>query len=66
MVTKPSTFYTIRFSDCDPFGHLNNSKYLDYFINAREDHLKENYDIDLKDWALRGLGFVVSRHGRHL
>ena len=62
MVTKPSTFYTIRFNDCDPLGHLNNSKYLDYFINAREDHLKENYGIDLKDWALRGLGFVVSRH----
>jgi YbgC/YbaW family acyl-CoA thioester hydrolase len=62
MVTKPSTFYTVRFNDCDPLGHLNNSKYLDYFINAREDHLKENYDIDLKDWALRGLGFVVSRH----
>jgi YbgC/YbaW family acyl-CoA thioester hydrolase len=62
MVTKPSTFYTIRFNDCDPLAHLNNSKYLDYFLNAREDHLKENYGIDLKEWALRGLGFVVSRH----
>lgn len=62
MVTKPRTFYTIRFNDCDPLAHLNNSKYLDYFLNAREDHLKENYGIDLKEWTLRGLGFVVSRH----
>ena len=29
----------IRFPDCDPFNHLNNSKYIDYIINAREDHL---------------------------
>src|SRR6266567_8959917 len=62
METKPSTFYTVRFNDCDPLGHLNNSKYIDYFLNAREDHLKASYGIDLKEWASRGLGFVVSRH----
>jgi YbgC/YbaW family acyl-CoA thioester hydrolase len=62
METKPSTLYTVRFNDCDPLGHLNNSKYIDYFLNAREDHLKESYGIDLKEWASRGLGFVVSRH----
>jgi len=62
MVTKPSSFYTVRFNDCDPLAHLNNSKYLDYFLNAREDHAKEHYGIDLKEWAARGLGFVVSRH----
>jgi acyl-CoA thioester hydrolase len=27
----------VRFQDCDPFGHLNNAKYLDYFFNARAD-----------------------------
>ena len=62
METTPSTFYTVRFNDCDPLGHLNNSKYIDYFLNAREDHLKASYGIDLKEWASRGLGFVVSRH----
>ena len=62
MVTKPSSFYTVRFNDCDPLAHLNNSKYLDYFLNAREDQVKEHYGIDLKEWAGRGLGFVVSRH----
>jgi len=62
METKPRTFYTIRFNDCDPFGHLNNARYIDYFLNAREDHLKEHYNIDLKEWAAKGIGFVVSRH----
>jgi acyl-CoA thioester hydrolase len=62
MEKNPRTFYTIRFNDCDPFGHLNNSRYIDYFLNAREDHLKEHYNIDLKEWALKGIGFVVSRH----
>ena len=62
METNPRTFYTIRFNDCDPYGHLNNSRYIDYFLNAREDHLKEHYSIDLKEWAAKGIGFVVSRH----
>jgi YbgC/YbaW family acyl-CoA thioester hydrolase len=33
----------IRFQDCDPFGHLNNARYIDYFLNAREDHLASYY-----------------------
>ena len=58
----PQSAYTVRFNDCDPFGHLNNSKYIDYFLNAREDHLKEHYGIDLKVWAQQGQAFVVSAH----
>lgn len=50
----------IRFQDCDPFNHLNNSKYIDYFINAREDQLIENYDLDIYKVAFKqGVGWVV-------
>lgn len=35
----------VRFQDCDPFNHLNNSKYIDYFLNVREDQLAEHYDL---------------------
>lgn len=50
----------IRFSDCDPFNHLNNSRYIDYFINAREDHLAE-HGFNLYQLAIeKGLGWVVS------
>lgn len=62
MEKMPISAYTIRFNDCDPMGHLNNGRYIDYFLNAREDHLKDHYDIDLREWAGRGIGFVVSHH----
>jgi thioesterase-3 len=39
--------YKVRFQDCDPFNHLNNSKYLEYFMNAREDQILENYNLDI-------------------
>jgi len=51
----------VRFQDCDPFNHLNNSKYIDYFINAREDHLLENYNLDIYTMALKeGVSWVVA------
>lgn len=37
----------VRFPDCDPFNHLNNAKYIDYIINAREDQLLQYYDFDI-------------------
>ncbi|GAB1858571.1 acyl-CoA thioesterase [Flavobacteriaceae bacterium MHTCC 0001] len=37
----------IRFQHCDPFNHLNNGSYIDYFMNHREDALIENYDLDI-------------------
>jgi acyl-CoA thioester hydrolase len=52
---------TVRFQDSDPFNHLNNAKYLDYFMNAREDHLIENYGIDPYEIAMKeGVGWVVA------
>lgn len=37
----------VRFHDCDPFNHLNNSRYIDYIMTARGDQLLENYDFDI-------------------
>jgi len=54
---------TIRFTDCDPFNHLNNSKYIDYFFNMREDQLLIEYDFDLqKITRERGLAWVVAQN----
>lgn len=53
----------IRFPDCDPFNHLNNSKYIDYIINAREDQLLDFYDFDLYKLALQeGKSWVVAQN----
>ncbi len=63
IVKIPTKVYPIRFQDCDPFRHLNNSKYLDYFVNAREDHLMEYYDMNLATIAVKmGVSWVVSMH----
>ena len=59
---KLQTYYTVRFNDCDPFSHLNNSKYIDYMLNAREDHLSQFYNIELGDFHKQGFGWVVTNH----
>jgi YbgC/YbaW family acyl-CoA thioester hydrolase len=56
------TYYTVRFNDCDPFGHLNNSRYIDYMLNAREDHLSQFYKIELGHFHKQGYGWVVTNH----
>jgi len=58
----PSSKYRVRFQDCDPMGHLNNSRYIDYVLNAREDHLESAYDLRLSDFIKQGYGWVVSSH----
>ncbi len=51
----------VRFQDCDPFHHLNNSKYIDYFLNVREDQILENYDLNVFDIKKnQGKAWVVS------
>ena len=58
----PSSLFKIRFNDCDMFGHLNNARFIDYLINARQDHLKEHYDFDFMEYYRNNLGWVVGNH----
>jgi YbgC/YbaW family acyl-CoA thioester hydrolase len=44
---QPESTLRIRFHDCDPFNHLNNSRYIDYMMAARSDHLLEHYNFDM-------------------
>ena len=43
-------------------GHLNNARYIDYMLNAREDHLKLAYQINLSDYHKQGVAWVVRSH----
>ncbi|MCC6815598.1 MAG: acyl-CoA thioesterase [Saprospiraceae bacterium] len=55
--------HRIRFKDCDPLGHLYNSRYLDYLLEAREDHILEHYEMDLEKYATdEGRAWVVVNH----
>lgn len=59
---EPESALRIRFPDCDPFNHLNNSKYIDYIINAREDQLLTYYDFDVHKLAAeKGIGWVMAQ-----
>jgi YbgC/YbaW family acyl-CoA thioester hydrolase len=62
MEKHPRSLYKIRFSDCDMLGHLNNARYIDYFLNAREDHLQDHYQLDLNTFYEKGMGWVVGSH----
>ncbi|MBA4241425.1 MAG: acyl-CoA thioesterase [Sphingobacteriaceae bacterium] len=62
MNKTPSSIYNIRFHDCDMFGHLNNARYLDYMISARQDHLKDAYNFDYNSYYKNNLGWVISYH----
>lgn len=60
LITAPESRVRIRFPDCDPFGHLNNGRYLDYFISAREEQINEHYGLNLfgprfakRNWVVR-------------
>jgi thioesterase-3 len=58
LVKEPESYAVIRFQDCDPFGHLNNGRYIDYFMNARTDQILEYYGVELlqedghKSWVV--------------
>lgn len=58
----PHSIYKIRFNDCDMFGHLNNARYLDYMINAREDHLITHYKFDFDKFYKNDFGWVINSH----
>lgn len=52
----------IRFHDCDPFNHLNNSRYLDYIITARGDQIMDYYQLDIYKLARdKGIGWVIAQ-----
>src|SRR5688500_13938687 len=52
----------IAFSDCDPFRHLNNARYIDYFLNAREQQVLQAYHFSLADWGAKGKGWFVTQN----
>lgn len=59
----PETLHRIHFQDCDPLGHLNNARYLDYFLNAREEHVLTHYAAHLHELvAAQAAAWVITKH----
>ncbi|RSK37291.1 acyl-CoA thioesterase [Hymenobacter metallilatus] len=63
LVKTPETLHRIRFQDCDMLGHLNNARYLDYFLNAREEHTIRHYALNLGELARESkAAWVITKH----
>ncbi|OWP63746.1 thioesterase [Hymenobacter amundsenii] len=63
LMQTPETTHRIRFQDCDMLGHLNNARYLDYFLNAREEHVLQHYALNMGQLAQeQGSGWVITKH----
>jgi len=63
LITEPETRTFVRFQDCDPLGHLNNARYVDYFLNARQDQLAQHYNLYIYDPSHSTLSSWVVRRG---
>lgn len=51
MTKIPQTRHRIRFKDCDPLGHLYNTRFIEYMLEAREDQILEQYQLNLMEYA---------------
>lgn len=44
-------------------GHLNNARFLDYFLNAREEHTMQHYALNLGELAReQNAAWVITKH----
>jgi acyl-CoA thioester hydrolase len=63
LIRTPETTHRIHFQDCDMLGHLNNARYLDYFLNAREDQVAEHYQLNMGAMAQeQQAAWVITKH----
>ena len=52
------TTYSVRPDDIDLFRHVHNSRYFDYVMAARYDHMRLFYRMSMEDFMESGYGWV--------
>lgn len=60
MNKRPRVELVVKFSDCDPFGHLHNVRYLDCMFDGREQHVIDNYFLLRKEMRSRQQNWVIA------
>ena len=53
------TNYRVRPDDIDMFQHVHNSRYFDYVMAARYDHMNQFYGMSMEEFITQGYGWVV-------
>ena len=51
--------YRVRPDDIDFLKHVHNSRYFDYVMAARYEHMERFYGMSIEQFMERGLGWVV-------
>jgi acyl-CoA thioester hydrolase len=63
LVRTPETPHRVYFQDCDMLGHLNNARFLDYFLNAREEQVAQHYALNMGQLAReQNASWVITKH----
>lgn len=66
MINKLPKHARIRFKDCDPMGHLFNTRFIEYMLEAREEQLLEYYQFSLFDYIQKNKkAWVILKHEIH-
>lgn len=55
------TEHRVRPDDIDMFGHVHNSRYFDYVLDARYQQMEQCYGMSMEKFMERGFGWVVSK-----
>ena len=51
----------VRFSDLDPYGHVNSTHYLDYVISARWAFARDRLHVSEKSLGEKKVGFYLAK-----
>ena len=51
----------VRFSDLDPYGHVNSAHFLDYIISARWEFAREKLGVTDRSLVERKIGFYLAK-----
>ncbi|WP_320040357.1 acyl-CoA thioesterase [uncultured Desulfobacter sp.] len=63
MIKTMKSTKRVNFEDCDPFSHLNNANYINYFLTAREEQLRTNDVLNIFEHVkATGNGWAVTSH----
>ncbi|MCJ8209509.1 acyl-CoA thioesterase [Mucilaginibacter sp. RS28] len=55
------TEYRVRPDDIDMFQHVHSSKYMDYVMAARYEHMEDFYGMGMEKFLELGFGWVVRK-----
>jgi YbgC/YbaW family acyl-CoA thioester hydrolase len=59
--SKFETELDVRPDDIDLYQHVHSTRYLDYVLAARFIQMERDYDMSMRDFAARGLGWFMAR-----